>query len=171
MWLRRLDFQLFFPLCVCSSLKHFVTVYRLRFFIWHPHELLASNFVVSATTLEFGFSSPWRRAFTADCTMVSEHFLKLFSTNRWILLDTSQSLKYNKKWVDERSLAQVKAWYKHPPGLSQYSPFLHIPTSKYQYLRYWLWHFWTLEEGFENSDTDVEELQCHIERIQWLFYQ
>ena len=75
MWLRRLNILLFIAPCVYSSFKYFVTVYRLRAIIWYPYELLASSFIVSATTLEFGFSSPWRRAFRANCTKLLKHFL------------------------------------------------------------------------------------------------
>ena len=96
MCLGRLTILLLIALSVFSSIRYFVTVCRLQSMIWYPKELLASSFIVSATTLEFGFSSPCRRASTADCTKLSKQSLGVYWTNRWIFLLTRPSCKKNK---------------------------------------------------------------------------
>ena len=51
MWLRHLNILIFSALCVFPSFKYFVTVCCMRFSLWYQYELLASRFIVSATTL------------------------------------------------------------------------------------------------------------------------
>ena len=84
MELSRLKSLLLIALWVFLLFKYFVTVCRLRSMICYPQELLAKIFIVSANTLELGFSSPCLRAMTADCTKLLKHFLGVYWTNWWL---------------------------------------------------------------------------------------
>ena len=53
--------------CVSSSLRYFVGVCQFWSMIWQPQQLLARGFIVSATTLGFGFLSLCLLEPTADC--------------------------------------------------------------------------------------------------------
>ena len=66
--MRRLNIWIYSILCFFSSFKHFPSVCQLPAIIRYRYEVLASSFIVSATTFEFEVSGPWRRALTADCT-------------------------------------------------------------------------------------------------------
>ena len=76
---------------VFSSLWYLVTVCRLPSKIGKPQELLARSFIVSATTLEFKFSSACPLASTADYTKLLKRLFGIYSTKRYIFLQTSPS--------------------------------------------------------------------------------
>ena len=61
---------------------YFVTVFQLRSIIWQRQGLLPRSFIVSATTLEFGFLSLFLFASTAGCTKLLNDFFWVYSTKQ-----------------------------------------------------------------------------------------
>ena len=78
-WSSFLNNFLLMAACVFLSVRYFATVCRLQSVIWYPYDLLARSFIVSATIVEFGFSSPCLLASAADCTKLLKHFFRVLN--------------------------------------------------------------------------------------------
>ena len=168
-WLRHWNILLFIALCVFPLFKFFVTVCWLRSIIWYPFEPLASSFMVSAITLDFGFSTLWRCAFTAECTNVLNHFFRVYCTNRWNFLHASPSFNWNKstrvmgvplvRW--KLDICILLSWAT-VFSFSAYS----LSKVSQQMSSLLSTVFWKMEECLRKNVAVVRELQYHIESIQ-----
>ena len=73
----------------------------------------ARSFIVSATILEFRFSSPFSPASTADCTKLLKHFFRVYAPKRtkWMTTCCSSNKIQYIQWLKNTKFEKKMSWF------------------------------------------------------------